>query len=151
MLQLEIELQEIAVALSETSLSYALIGELAVGMYTRPRPTFDIDLLILEAEWDSIVSVFNNIGFESLVKPRIIDDFEIRRLIKKFPRSTESLAVDFLIASTDELMQVLNQRKSVLWNQTKLYFADREGLIYTRKLRGTRQDLKDVEALSIRI
>jgi hypothetical protein len=148
MLRIDLELREIAGILDQATIPYALIGELAVSLYTHPRPTTDIDLLLAPEDWEQCLAALDDAGLVSVVQPRLFPRAEIRRMTKKIPRSTDSLAVDFLMANTDELRKVLESRQSVQWEGVRLWFADREGLIYTRKLRGTNQDLEDVKALS---
>ncbi|MBI4254389.1 MAG: nucleotidyltransferase family protein, partial [Candidatus Rokubacteria bacterium] len=68
-LDLYTELRRIAEALDAGGIPYALAGGLAVSIYTTPRATEDIDLLIARGDLDRAVSALQPAGFRPAGRP----------------------------------------------------------------------------------
>src|SRR5438128_12417240 len=83
-LDLYVELRRIAEALDAAGVAYALAGGLAVSIYTTPRATEDIDLLIRREDFDRTVRAVEPLGFRPAGRPMRVAEgrMEIQRLIK---------------------------------------------------------------------
>lgn len=145
-LDLYAELVQIIDTLSKQKLPYALVG-IAVSLYTRPRATEDIDLLVREEDWDAIRSAMERLGYTVEANPMLLAQGRllIRRLTKL--SGEDFLVLDFLIPQTDEIVSVLENRKRLSWQGRDLWIAAVQDLKRLKALRGSLQDKADIEAL----
>ena len=141
------ELAAVIEVLSTNQIPYALVGGLAVSIYTQPRATEDIDFLIPEAAWEAIRIGLRPLGFavEARLTTPPEGGLQIRRLTKLAPG--DSLSLDFLIPGTPELRGILEDRVRLSWQGRDLSLASLQGLRRLKRLRGSARDLADLEAL----
>jgi hypothetical protein len=146
-LDLYAELVQIIDTLSKQKLPYALVGGIAVSLYTRPRATEDIDLLVREEDWGAIRSAMERLGYTVEANPMLLAQGRllIRRLTKL--SGEDFLVLDFLIPQTDEIVSVLENRKRLSWQGRDLWIAAVQDLKRLKALRGSLQDKADIEAL----
>ena len=106
MLDLYTELRTLAAALNAASIPYAL----AVSLYTTPRATEDIDVLVAAADVDRVVRAAAPLGFRKTGRPiRVADGrIEIQRLIKI--DGADLLPLDLLIVIDPELSDAVQGR-----------------------------------------
>jgi hypothetical protein len=71
---------------------------------------------------------------------------EIHRVSKIDPESGDLFSLDFLLV-TPEIDSVWRSRREVEWEDGKLWLVSREGLITLKSLRGSGQDLDDIQRL----
>ena len=83
-LDLYTELRTLAAALNAADIPYGLAGGLAVSLYTTPRATEDIDVLVAAADVDRVVHVAAPLGFRKSGRRirRANGRIEIQRLVK---------------------------------------------------------------------
>ena len=83
-LDLYAELRQIAEALDEAGITYAVVGGLAVSIYTTPRATEDIDLLVAHPDVARAAATLTAHGFRAAGRPmRLVQGrLEIQRLTK---------------------------------------------------------------------
>ncbi len=148
MLDLYDELRALATSLDEEQIDYALCGGLAMAVYGAPRATVDIDLLLPGESVRRALAVVSELGYTTEAAPMAFADgaVRIRRVRKIDPESKDVLTLDLLIV-TPQTTDVWQSRREVEWEDGTLWVVSREGLIALKRLRGSGQDLADIERL----
>jgi hypothetical protein len=146
-LDLHAEMRGIVMALDTAGIAYALVGGLAVSIYAAPRATEDVDLLLGREQWLPAVESLTSLGFRRAGAPMSVAGgrLEIQRLIKI--DGSDLVPVDLLIPNDPALAAILADRESVLWEGGQLSIVSLAGLRTLKRLRGSAQDLADLEAL----
>lgn len=147
MLDLYAELRQVAAALDTAGLHYALAGGLAVSIYTTPRATEDIDLLISPADLGQAVTVLGPLGFRRAGPAMRVADgrLDIQRLIKI--EGTDLLPLDLLLPHDADLMMLLHDRTSVMVEGHPLWVIGLRALRTLKRLRNSALDQADLHAL----
>lgn len=147
MLDLYAELGRIAAALDDAGIRYALVGGLAVSIYTAPRATEDIDVLLDRHDLGRTVAALGPLGFRQAGRPMRVATgrLEIQRLVKI--DGADLLPVDLLVAVDPELAALLADRISVELEGGRLWVIGLGALRTLKQLRGSAQDQADLEAL----
>jgi hypothetical protein len=148
MLDLYEELRILVGKLQESKIEYALCGGLALAVYGLPRATIDIDLLITKDSLADMHSMARALGYTLKATPMEFAKgvIEIHRVSKVDPESGDLFSLDFLLV-TPEIDSVWRSRREVEWEDGKLWLVSREGLITLKSLRGSGQDLDDIQRL----
>jgi hypothetical protein len=148
MIDLFDEFQKLVSALELQAVDYALCGGLAMAVHGFPRATVDIDLLILSESLDQAMTIARDLGYTIRGKDLSFAGgaVEIRRVSKIDSASGDLLSLDFLLV-TPETLPVWQSRIEAHWEGGRLYVVSREGLIKMKHLRGSGQDLDDIEKL----
>ena len=141
------ELRRVVEALDQAGVTYAVAGGLAVSIYTSPRATEDIDLLLPRGDLDRSVAVMGELGFRLAGPPMRVAGgrLEIQRLIKIAGR--DLLPLDLLMPIGPDLAGILGDRRAVPWEDARIWIVSVEGLRTLKRLRGSTQDRADLEAL----
>jgi hypothetical protein len=141
------ELRRIIQALNEAEVPYAMVGGLAVSVYTRPRATQDIHLLIPKTAWEGIRPIMAGLGYTLLAFPMMVAAGRIR--IHRVTRleGAALLSVDFLVPQCPDLLWLLDDRVHTSMAGTDLWVIGLRGLRALKRLRGSPQDLADLDAL----
>lgn len=149
MLDLYEELKSLTSALTERNIPFALCGGLAMAVHGYTRATIDIDLLISPEALNDVVSVANERGYTIRGLDRSFADgaVEIRRVSKIDPSDGEVLSLDLLLV-TPAIASVWEGRTKGAWEGGDLSVVSKDGLIKLKQLRGSKQDLYDIEQLS---
>ncbi len=147
MIDLYAELRRVVEALDRGGIAYALAGGLAVSIYTVPRATEDIDLLLAPEELERTVTALTVLGFQRAGRPMQVAGgrLEIQRLIKV--DGSDLLPVDLLIPVDPALAGLLNDRVSVEWEGRQISVVGLGSLRALKRLRGSAQDRADLETL----
>lgn len=147
MLDLYAELRRIVEALDTSGIAYALVGGLAVSIYSAPRATEDIDLLVAPRDLEGAVRVVRVLGFEPAGRPMRVAGgrLEIQRLIKIV--GPDILPLDLVMPADETLARLLRDRVAVPWEERQLWIVDLGGLLTLKRLRGSAQDRADLETL----
>jgi hypothetical protein len=142
------ELRALAARLDGGQVPYALCGGLAMAVYGTPRATVDIDLLIPNQAADDAAQAAHELGYSIEAAPMTFADgaVRIRRLSKIDPESGDVLTLDLLIV-TPQLADVWAGRRRLDWEGGALWVVSREGLAALKRLRGSDQDIADIERL----
>lgn len=143
-----LELTNLLSTLHEEGIDYALCGGLAMAVHGYPRATVDIDLLILAKDAEPALAVAESLGYRLQAQPMTFSQgaVEIRRVSKVDPDTREPIPLDFLLV-TPALAGVWNDRRRMSWESGDLWVASRAGMIVLKELRGSQQDLADIEHL----
>jgi hypothetical protein len=147
MLDLYAELRRIVDALEAAGIRYALAGGLAVSIYASPRATEDIDLLIAREDLEQACATIEALGFRAAGRPMRVAGgrLEIQRLIRI--AGTDLLPVDLLIPTDAELAALIGDRQTLEAEGRPLTLVSLRALRALKRLRGSPQDLADLDAL----
>ncbi|HEV8641832.1 MAG TPA: nucleotidyltransferase family protein [Methylomirabilota bacterium] len=147
MLDLYAELRRIVEALAVADIPYALVGGLAVSIYTTPRATEDIDLLIAPADLEPAATALQSLGFQSAGGPMRVAGgrLDIQRLIKI--DGSDLLPVDLLLPTDDALAALLQDRVAMTVESQSIWVIGIRALRTLKRLRGSPLDRADLEAL----
>ena len=148
MLDIYDELLRLVEGLDQRTIGYALCGGMALAVHGAPRATIDIDLLVLSESLDELISLAGELGYTIRGKDLSFAKgvIEIRRISKIDRESGDLLSLDLLLV-TPELKNIWNARVTTDWENRRLTVVSREGLIALKKLRGSGQDIDDIEKL----
>jgi hypothetical protein len=141
------ELQVLTAKLQAEEIPYALCGALALAVHGYPRATMDIDLLALAGSTEEILASARPLGFTLEASPMAFaaGKVQIRRLSKVIPGFEDVLMLDVLSlpAEIESAIPV----EIVDWQGAFLRTVSREGLVRLKTLRGSAQDVADIEKL----
>ena len=148
MLDLYEEFRKLIGALEERQIDYALCGGIALAVYDRPRATVDIDLLILSESLDGVMAIAEALDYtiRGLDMTFANGAIEIRRVSKIHSQTGQVLSLDLLLV-TPEIRQVWDSRVEADWEGGIFSVVSRDGLISLKMMRGSAQDLADIQAL----
>lgn len=130
----------------KASLNYAIIGGVGVSVWSKPRATQDVDMVVLldTAQLTSLTNQAEKFGF-------IADSKETQHLIKsdmfrlRYKIDAHNLIKFDLILATYPYYQALLQRKKYFFfGKIKLPFAQPEDLIILKLISNRPQDSIDV-------
>lgn len=149
MIDITDELRRVVTALDEQKIEYGLCEGMAMGVHGSLRTTIDIDLLILSESLDEVIAIAKSLGYNLGGKDMAFADgaVEIRRVSKTDPKDGELLSLDLLLVTPD-IRVVWESRLQAEWEGRKLSVVSVDGLITLKSLRGSAQDLADIEALT---
>ena len=148
MFSVHAELQVLAALLHEEKVPYALCGALALAVHGYPRATLDIDLLALSGSGERILQCGRELGFTLEAAPMEFagGTVRIKRLSKVMEASEDVLMLDVL-SLTPEIESAMVV-ETLDWEGTSLRTVNQESLIRLKMLRGSTQDIADVEKLT---
>ncbi len=141
------ELRRIVEALDQARVDYALAGGLAVSIYTVPRATEDIDLVLAARDLERAVPALRPLGFQAAGRPMVVASgrLQIQRLIRI--EGPDLLALDLLTAHDPSLAHLLADRRAIEWEGRPIWIVGIESLREMKRLRGSTRDRADLEAL----
>jgi hypothetical protein len=148
MLDIYEELRRLVELLEAERIDYALCGGLAMAVHGQPRATIDIDLLILSESSERLIAAAATLdylirGMDMSFAKGVI---EIRRVSKIDPESGDLLSLDLLLV-TPPILPVWESRIEASWEGGQLKVVSPDGLIALKRLRGSGQDLDDIQKL----
>jgi hypothetical protein len=148
MLDLYEELKGLIARMDERGIQYALCGGLALALHGIPRATVDIDILIRRESLEQVQALVGRLGYIIKAEPMTFaqGDVEIHRFSKKDEETGYWLPLDFLLV-TPRIKKVWESRQEVQWEKEMLWVVSQEGLVYLKSLRGSGQDLEDIQKL----
>jgi hypothetical protein len=148
MLDLYEGLKSLVKRLDEDQIDYALCGGLALALYGVPRATVDIDILVEKESLEKAQKLARELGYIMKANPMEFarGAIEIHRVSKKDEETGDWFSLDFLLV-TPPMKKVWEDRQQVKWEEGKLWVVSREGLIFLKTLRGSGQDLDDIQKL----
>ncbi len=143
------ELHRLVAAVDKEKIDYALCGGMAMAVHGRLRTTIDIDLLIRSESLDEVLTIAKSLGYDIRGKDLSLASgaVEIRRISKIDPGDGELLSLDLLLV-TPAIQGSWESRVEADWEGGKLSVVSAAGLIALKQLRGSQQDLADIEALT---
>ncbi len=147
MLDLYAELRRLVEALDAAGIPYALAGGLAVSIYTTPRATEDIDLLLAGLDLERVITALHPLGFRQAGRPMAVAGgrLEIQRLTKI--EGTDLLPLDLVLPVDPALASLLDDRTLVSLEGRDVWIVGLPALRALKRLRGSARDQADLEAL----
>jgi hypothetical protein len=145
---IQAELQALTATLHAEDIPYALCGALALAVHGYPRATLDIDLLAQTGSAERILHRARASGFTREAAPLEFAGgaVRIRRLSKAIPAEEDVLMLDVLTVSPEIEGGITVE--TVDWQGTPLHTVSRAGLARLKRLRGSAQDVADLEKLT---
>ncbi len=149
MLDLYLELKKVIAALEQQGIAYAICGGLAVSIHAEPRATEDLDMLLLAQDVGRCEAALAPLGFRRHGDPMTFAEgrVTVQRLLKFEVGGDDQVVLDLLLVAPPVLDTVWRSRQSFEWEGTKVWIVSRQGLITLKQLRGSPQDLVDIERL----
>lgn len=147
MLDLYFELRRLVEALEAARIAYALAGGLAVSVYTTPRATEDIDLLLARDDLERALAVLQPLGFRPAGRPMSVAQgrLDIQRLTKI--EGSDLLPLDLLLPADPALASLLGQRARMSLEGQDVWIVELRALRTLKRLRGSPRDQADLDAL----
>jgi hypothetical protein len=145
---IQTELHELTAKLHAREIPYALCGALALAVHGYPRATMDIDLLALQGSAERILQCARGLGFTLEAAPMEFAGgaVQIRRLSKVTPAQEDVLMLDVLSLAPEVELEIAVE--TFEWRGAPLQTVSREGLVRLKRLRGSAQDVADMEKLA---
>lgn len=142
------EFSQLVSEFKKENIDYALCGGLAMAVYTFPRATLDIDILIEHETLKKAKAVATRLGytFDSGLIEFNNGAIQIHRLTKISPDTQEPLMLDILLL-TPALKDVWESKKMITWEKGILPVVSPEGLIKLKSMRLSGQDQDDIKNL----
>jgi len=133
--------------LNEADIKYAVVGGIALSFHTEPRYTKDIDILTTSEHIGRLKSILNKMGytFEAIPWTFRNTNITLHRLTKI--EGEESLTIDLLTGNEEKHREII---KNAIIEETEYgltCIANREDLIWMKRIRNSKQDIADIEAL----
>jgi GT2 family glycosyltransferase len=143
------ELKALIAKFDEQDIEYAVCGGMAMGIHGFLRMTMDIDFMILPDALEAVLQTARTLGYTIRGKDLSFKDgaVEIRRMSKIDPAGGDILPLDFLLV-TPATQKMWESRIRASWEAGRLFVVSRDALIELKKLRGSGQDLADIERLT---
>lgn len=139
------EFKSVTEALHSAGIEYAVCGGWAMAIHGLARSTKDIDLLVLSADLDGVLTILSDLGYDVEGLP-LHFDVEIRRVSKIGGEPKRLITVDLLLVN-DLMKDVWEGRKMQKWYEGTTSVVSRDGLIKMKLLAGRKQDILDIETL----
>ena len=147
-LSIHTELRALTARLQAEEIPYALCGALAVAVHGYPRATLDIDLLALNGSEERILQCGRALGFTLEAAPTqfVKGTVRIKRLSNAVAGEEDVLMLDVLSVSLEIEKAIATE--TLDWEGVAWRTVTRESLIRLKRLRGSAQDLADMEKLA---
>ncbi|HEX6186891.1 MAG TPA: hypothetical protein VFZ40_02325 [Pyrinomonadaceae bacterium] len=142
------ELKTLVAKLDEQNIEYALCGGMAMGVHGFMRMTMDIDFMILPQSVNGALEIARSLGYTIRGKDLSFKNgaVEIRRISKVDSEGGDILPLDFLLV-TDATQRMWESRMIADWEGGRLSVVTRDALVELKRLRGSAQDIADIERL----
>ncbi len=147
MFSVHAELRALATNLHADGIPYALCGALALAVHGYPRATLDIDLLALTGSGERIRQCARALGFTLEAAPMRFagGSVRIQRLSKAIIGSEDILMLDVLSVAAEIEREIMVE--TLAWQGVPLRTVSRQSLARLKMLRGSAQDIADLEKL----
>lgn len=135
-------------ALEALAVPWMLVGGLAVGAWTEPRGTKDIDLAIaLPAPSDPVAAALDRLGLRVFrgALDQAVDGGSVRLRLEREGRPR--LVVDLLCAGTEFEREALARRRTLALFDVEIPIASPDDLLVFKLVAGRPQDLADIDRM----
>ncbi len=133
--------------LNDANIRYAVVGGIALSFHTEPRYTKDIDFLVLSNDIDDLKSILKNMNYKFEASPWTFENARITLHRLTRIEDEDSLTVDILEAKEEKFVRIIDNAIKEQTEYGLVCIAAKEDLISMKRLRNSRQDLADIEAL----
>lgn len=127
----------------------AVCGGLAFAIHVHPRATVDVDLFIRAADIPRSQEVLLELGYKPHPRRLLFAEgaVVIHRFRKPQAAGADVLTIDLLVVNEHIMPGVWASREEVRWADLPVSVVSRQGLRLLKSLRGSKQDLADIERL----
>lgn len=144
------EFRTVIQAFTAGGIPYAVCGGLAYAIHVEPRATVDMDFLIQGADLFRCQRLLVDMRYTP--HPRSMTfaggAVVIHRLWKPQEQGGDVLTIDLLIVNDEAMPGVWGSREEMRWEGLPVWVVSRDGLILLKRLRGSKQDIADIERLT---
>ncbi len=143
------ELLRITNILEKQHIAYAVIGGIAVRALGVPRPTYDLDITIVQL--DDLRQLLNHLEKAEYEVPEIyrngwLDSVAGLPLLKvKVWKNLEAIDIDIFVAATDFQKSLLKRKQLVIVEENQFWCATAEDVIVLKILADRLRDRVDVQ------
>lgn len=150
MQDLHAEFRAVVERFNAGGIPYALCGGLAFAIHVRPRAAVDMDFLIQAVDLGRCQHVLIGMGYTPHPKPMTFGGgaVAIQRLWKPQEKGGDVLTAYLLIVNDEVMPGVWEGREEMRWEGLPVRVVSRDGLITLKRLRGSNQDLADIDGLT---
>jgi predicted nucleotidyltransferase len=144
------EFFKITGAFNKARVKYALIGGIAMGYYSEPRYTKDIDFLTLQSEIMTIQSVLEKLDYEESAQPWTFIKTKIT--LRRFAKIEKSnvVSVDILIGEEPFHKKIITSAIKLVSKTGNVKIVKKEDLIKLKSIRNSDQDKVDIKKLGMK-
>ncbi len=146
------EFNAVVQAFNAEGIPYAVCGGLAFAIHVHPRATVDMDFLIQRADVSRCTQVLERMGYTP--HPRTMafggGAVQIQRFWRPQEKGGDVLTIDLLLVNDEAMPGVWASREEMRWEGLPVWVVSREGLVILKRLRGSKQDIADIEGLTKR-
>jgi hypothetical protein len=137
-------LKDLCLFLDQNQMEYVLVGGIAVGIWSEPRATVDIDFLIsMKADdFPRLKEKLDRSGKFVFVHEKPVS-FEKITFLRATLKSNTDISVDFLFADDDLQRETLKRKEPVSIGDISVNIITPEDLILLKLLSGRPQDKLD--------
>jgi len=142
----EKDYEEFLGLLNKNSVRYAIVGAFALALYSKPRYTKDLDILIEPEEENAkkLINVLHEFGFEEIN----IKKEDLTRKNQILQLGYEPLRIDILTSIAGcSFQEVWNNKFKEKYGKTLVNFIGKKELMKNKKAIGRKQDIADLELL----
>lgn len=134
--------------MNDNKIKYAVVGGIALSFYAEPRYTKNIDFLVLPEDIDGLKSLLKSEGYiyESPAWDFKKTPVTLHRLSKIEGR--ESMTIDILVSNEKKYKDIIEDAVTEQTEFGEVSIVSRRDLIWMKKIRNSKQDIADIEALS---
>lgn len=142
----EKDFEDLLRSFNKYNVKYCIVGAFAVGFYSKPRYTKDMDIFV-EPNLDNaqnIIKALDEFGFGKLNLN--VQDFTTKNKIIQL--GYEPIRIDIITAiSGCKFSQVWKNKKTSMYGKQKVFFIGLDTLIKNKKASKRKQDKVDLELL----
>ncbi len=144
------EFKTVVQAFNAEGIPYALCGGLAFAIHVQPRATVDMDFLIQAADLGRCQHVLIGMGYTPHPKTMGFGGgtVQIQRFWKPQEKGDDVLTIDLLLVNDEGMPGVWVSREEMRWEGLPVWVVSRDGLVVLKRLRGSKQDIADIEHLT---
>ncbi|MBN1693866.1 hypothetical protein JW879_00515 [candidate division WOR-3 bacterium] len=142
----EKDYEEFLDLLNKNRVKYAIVGAFALALYSKPRYTKDLDILVEPEEKNikKLLDVLNEFGFEK-INIKTEDLTEKNQILQL---GYEPVRIDILTSiSGCSFEEIWNNKKKEKYGKTLAFFIGKKELVKNKKTVGRKQDIADIELL----
>ena len=144
------EFKAVTQAFNSEGIPYAVCGGLAYAIHVEARATVDMDFLIQHADLPRCQHLLTEMGYTPHPRPMAFGGgaVVIQRLWKPQEQGGDVLTIDLLIVNEEAMPGVWAGREEMRWEGVPVWVVSRDGLVALKRLRGSKQDIADIERLA---
>lgn len=138
--------EEFLSLLNKNNVKYAIVGAFALALYSKPRYTKDLDILIEPEEKNAkkLINVLHEFGFKNINIKK--EDLTKKEQILQLGYA--SLRIDIITSIAGcSFEEVWDAKVRETYGKTIVNFIGKKELIKNKKAAGRKQDIADLELL----